>query len=160
MKAPQKKTADCFKGFEYRDSNLDTLLPKVQEAQECEVSVLTLTEEMTFGEMAQHFFGSSSIEEIKKHTLTLPIVENMLEELTGYLNFFFVENKDGGVSVGYVFRRDVVRPWRVSVYELAYVRRWYSGLRLLVCNLGTDLESRIATIEAVLKYHNLTGENI
>jgi hypothetical protein len=73
MKAPQKKTADCFKGFEYRDSNLDTLLPKVQEAQECEVSVLTLTEEMTFGEMAQHFFGSSSIEEIKKHTLTLPI---------------------------------------------------------------------------------------
>ncbi len=143
MKIKSKPTKDCFKDFWYRDSDFDNLLPKTQPAQEGEITVLTPGKEMTFLEMAQEFLGTQDPEKIKKYCLTLPMVEEIIAtrenelETTGYANFFFVENKDGGVSVAGVFRRGVGRPWDARVDELADVYRWYADDRLVVCNLET-----------------------
>lgn len=141
MKAPKKLTKDCFKDFAYRDSSFDSLLPKVQPAQEGEITVLQLPHDMTFKEMATHFFGSDDITVIKKHVLTLPMVEKMIAEreneleTMGWGNFAFMENKDGSVSVAYVPRYGIGRSWYAYVLVLAYGLRWDAGVRLIVSNL-------------------------
>lgn len=172
IKAPKKNTKDCFKDFYYRDSNFDAWLPKVQPARAGDVTVLELTKEMTFLEMAEHFLGTTDPKEIRKHALTLPMVEKMVESAdtngmhtNGYGNFFFVENEDGSVSVGRVGRGVGDRRCRADVYELSDGDRWRADFRLVVCNLDTrnletsvpvsDLEARISTIEEVLRHHSL-----
>ena len=158
----QKKTKDCFKDFYYRDSRFDTWLPKNQPAQSGEITVLQNKKEMTFLEMAQEYFGTTDIEELKKHALTLPMVEEMIAKhkselgVTGWGNFFFMENKDGSVSVGSVAR--VERAWFAYVYRLGDYYRWSADNRLLVRNLGTlessgplTLEARITSLEAFEK---------
>ncbi len=138
MKTKSKLTKNCFKDFWYRDSDFDTLLPKEQPAREGEITVHTLGKEMTFLEMAQAFLGTQDPNEIKKHCLTLPMIEEMIAtrenelETTGWANFAFVENKDGGVSVADVYRYGDVRPWRAGVYELASGNRWCADYRLMV----------------------------
>lgn len=170
MKTSKKLTEDCFAGkeFSYRDNDFDNWLPKTQPAKEGNVTVHQLPRPMTFKEMAQHFLGSDDIEVIKKHTLTLPMVEQMIKtgeselETTGWGNFYFLENAEGGVSVGFV-RRDVPR-WHAGVYELGYSGQWLADRRLLVCNLDSktlepsvpDLELRVEKLEKILAHYNLT----
>lgn len=175
LTSPKKPTKDCFTDFAYRSSYFDTWLPKTQPAQKGEITVWQFPKPMTFKEIAVHFFGSDDIEVIKKHVLTLPMVEKMIAEraseleTSGWNNFFFVKNDDGGVSVGYV-RRDE-RRWRAIVSELSRGSRWSADGRLLVCNLDTgvgsdalalspdavelDHERRIAKLEAIIGHHNL-----
>ena len=149
MKTKSKATKDCFTSdkFYYRDSDFDNWLPKIQPAKEGTVTVHQLPQEMTFKEMAIHFLGSDDIETIKKHTLTLPMVEEMIKtreselETTGWGNLFFVENEDGSVSVAYVFRYDDDRHWDAFVYELGYDYRWYAGYRLVLCNSDSRANS-------------------
>ncbi len=170
MKTKSKLTKDCFKDFSYRDSDFDTLLPKKQPAKEGKITVHQLPRDMTFTEIATHFFGSDDIETIKKHTLTLPMIEEMIAtrenemETTSWANFAFVENKDGGVSVADVYRNDGAgRHWDASVRGLASGYRWDADNRLLVCNLDTktlqnsdpsavelDHEARIFRLERII----------
>lgn len=138
-----KATKDCFTDFMYRDSSFDNWLPKEQPAQEGEISVIKLDSPMTFLQMAQKYLGSNDIEVIKKHILTLPMVEKLVAEYesdietTGWTNFFFLENLEnkGGVSVGGVDRDG--RGWFAFVDSLDRDYVWYAGSRLLVCNLDT-----------------------
>lgn len=166
MKTAKKPTSACFKDFGYRDSDFDAWLPATQPEKEGTVTVHGLPRAMTFKEMAVHFFGSSDPAVIKQHTLTLPMVEEMIDtreselKTDGYANFFFVEKADGGVSVACVFRGDGARPWGAGVRGLSYDRRWYADHRLLVCSLDSvalepsvpvsDLEARVAKLEQTL----------
>lgn len=173
IKAPAKKTKDCFKDFEYRDSDLNAWLPKEQPATEGEVTVIERTKEQTFLEMAQEYLGTTDTKQIAKHALTLPMVEKLIENADanglrtdGYHNFFFVEDNDGGVSVASVDRGDsrwfayVDRHgsrWHAFVFRLGLGGRWYTDYRLLIRNLDaktlgrsgpvSDLEERVARLE-------------
>lgn len=166
--ALSKKTKDCFTTYRYRDSDFDTWLPKIQPALDGEITVIILDSEMTFLEMAQKHFGTQDPEIIKRHALTLPMVEELVEKYSnelntdGYGNFFFVEtgSEDNPVSVGNGNRG--VRGWNVGVYRLDNGHRWSAGNRLLVRNLRIlepsetlSLEQRIKAIEDTLSYHNL-----
>lgn len=152
--AKAKATKDCFKDFYYRDSYLNKWLPKEQPAREGEVTVLSLDKEMTFLEMAEHFLGTKDPAEIKKYTLTLPMVEKLVENaeanglrIDGWGNFFFVENADGSVSVANVNRN--ASQWNVNVNELADSYRWHADNRLMVWQLDTraNLDSMTLPIE-------------
>jgi hypothetical protein len=158
--APAKNTKNCFKDFYYRDLDLDAWLPENQPKISGEITVIQLTEELTFLEMAKKYLGSTGTEVIKKHTLTLPMVEEMVtkhkDELKtdGYANFFFTEDKDGSVSVGFVHRCD--RVWNAHVSRLDNDHRWYAGYRFLVRNLdasklGNSDTSAITSLEACIK---------
>lgn len=140
--AQTKLTKDCFKDFSYRDSDFDNWLPKGQPAMSGEVSVKILGKAMTFLEMAQEYLGTTDIEKIKKHTLTLPMVEEMVKnnaselDTKGYANFFFVESDAFlSVSVGRVHRGG--RGWRAGVLSLGDGTRWDAGDRLFLRNFGT-----------------------
>lgn len=160
-----KLTKDCFKDFGYRNSCLDTWLPKEQPARAGEVSVHVFSERLTFKEMAKKFLGTDALDVVKQHCLTLPMVEEMIvnhsDQLNqdGYINFFFVENEDDSVSVARVSRHAGDRRWRADVYEFAYDDRWYAGHRLVVCNLDTQtLESSDPIKLTVSTYtHRTTG---
>ena len=54
----------------------------------------------------------------------------------GWANWFFVENKDGSVSVAFVVRD--VSGWFASVDRLGLGLRWYADFRLLVRNLDAS----------------------
>lgn len=150
----QKKTSECFKDFYYRVSYIDSWLPKTQQKCEGDVSVITLDKPMTFLEMAQEYLGSTDVEVIKKHTLTLPMVEELISKhkdslnTDGYGNLFFVESEDG-VSVGFVYRDS--RDWNAHVYRLDDGYRWSAGNRLLVRNLGTLESSDTLTLDRALE---------
>ena len=139
LTTPTKATKDCFKGFSYRDSDFDNWLPKVQPAQSGDITIKQNQKEMTFLEMAQEYLGTTDVEEIKKHTLTLPMVEELVKNheselrTDGCANFFFVEDNKEGVSVGYVFRGG--RAWRARVNSLGLGSRWGAGDRFLLRDL-------------------------
>ena len=141
MKTSQKLTTDCFKDFGYRNSDIDKWLPKEHPAQDCEITIIKPETDMTFLEMAQKYLGTTDPKEIKKHCLTLPMVEEMIKNAdtngmvtNGYGNFFFTEDGDGSVSVGHVDR--VGSRWGARVFRLDYGGRWGADDRLLVCNLS------------------------
>lgn len=148
--APSKKIKDCFKDFYYRDSDFDAWLPSTQPKKEGEITVIQLESKMTFLEMAQKYLGSTDIEVIKKHTLTLPMVEEMIknheDELrtNGWANFFFLESADGGVSVGGVYRDE--RGWDARVSRLGFGFRCHADARILVCNSDTRANSDTLTL--------------
>jgi len=141
LSAPQKKTKDCFKDFAWRDSDIDARLPITQKAQKGEVSVIQLETEMTFLEMAQKYIGSTDPKEIKKHTLTLPMVEEMINNHSdqlrtdGWGNLAFVEDSDGSVS-GLDVGRGGGR-WGAGVRRLDSGYRWDAVSRLLLRNSDT-----------------------
>ncbi|MHB8674636.1 MAG: hypothetical protein ACYDAK_13295 [Candidatus Limnocylindrales bacterium] len=151
--AQAKLTKNCFKGFSYRDPDIDTWLPKKQPALSGTITVIQLKKEMTFLEMAKEYFGTTDVEEIKKHTLTLPMVEELIKnheselKTDGWGNFFLVESNDG-VSVAYVIRVD--SRWNANVRRLDGDNRWDAGFRLLVRGLEpTDTLSLDHALEIV-----------
>jgi len=165
LSALEKLTKDCFKDFYYRDEDFDNLLPKKQPKQSGGISIIQLERQMTFLEMAQEYLGTTDVEEIKKHTLTLPMIEKLIKDhedelaTSGWGNFFFVKSNDG-VSVGSVDLDE--RDWDAGVFTLGNDYRWDADNRLLVRNLDTlmldpvlDLQKRVAILEAVIKSHNL-----
>src|SRR3990167_3847238 len=147
--APQKETKDCFKNFGWRD-DMDTLLPITQKAQKGEVSVIQLETEMTFLEMAQKYIGSTDPKKIKKHTLTLPMVEVVIEyhsdklRTDGWGNLAFVENSDGSVSVLNVGRSG--GRWHGYVYRLDGGSRWSAEDRLLLRSSDTTTPGSSETV--------------
>ena len=148
--APAKLTKHCFKDFAYRNSNIDVWLPEKQPKQSGEVTVIVRTKDQTFIEMAEQYIGSSDPAILKKHTLTLPMVEKLIQDAEanglctdGWGNFFFVEDKDDGVSVARV-NRDGSR-WYADVHRLGRDRRWDAGIRLLVRNVDASKLGRSDT---------------
>lgn len=146
------KTSDCFTNEEryyYRDADLDTWLPTDQPAQpESNFSVQELGQQATFLE-ALASIGivgdvASVAKEIKKRglTTTLPTIETLVERqelgqdtglrTDGYANFFFVEDKDGGVSLVSLYRDG--RQWHVDMSRLDHDNRWYVGNRFFFRN--------------------------
>jgi hypothetical protein len=149
------KTKNCLKNFAYRDDSIDNLLPETQPDLKGKVTVHTLGKSMTFIEMAQEFIGSTNVEEIKKHTLSLPMVEKMIAERedelenTGWGNFAFVENADGSVSVLHFVLFD--GRWSAYVNRLGCGDGWLAENRLLLRNSDASetlyLEERVARLE-------------
>jgi hypothetical protein len=146
-----KKTKDCFTGeiFGYRDSNLDSLLPENQPDQEAGKFLgRQLSQPATFKQVVENFLGvTGDINLLAKtlkergHITTLPVIESRIQRqeagedvgLTDdWGNFFFVENKNGSVSVVYAFRSD--RQWYVLVRRLGYDREWCAGYRFFFRN--------------------------
>lgn len=154
-----KKTKTCFTGrfWAYRDSDIDSWLPKEQAAQVAgSVGVYQLQNPhgTTFREMAvaavQAAPGTSDEEIIGRLkerglTLTLPAIESMVERqesgedvglrTDGYANFAFLEDADGSVSVLHFVRDD--RLWYAYVRRLGHDDRWYAVNRLLLRNSDT-----------------------
>ncbi len=152
-----KKTKKCFVSslWYYRDSASDNWLPADQpNADAGTITVLTPMKDWTFAEAAVSLLNVSpntpvvtlcSLLKERRHTMTLAQGEAMAEATergektgmvtNGYGNFFFVENEDGSVSVAFVYRYGVARPWNAHVDELAHSYRWRADRRLVVCNL-------------------------
>lgn len=148
-----KKTKDCFtnkKIFGYRDSDLDNWLPKNQpDETEGKFSAQQLTQNSTFKQTTESFLGvSGDIDFLAKtlkdlgHITTLPVIESLIERqeagedvgllTNGWANFFFVEDKDGNVSVVYAYRDG--RQWYVIVYRLGDDDVWIDGSRFFFRN--------------------------
>ncbi|MEK7607339.1 MAG: hypothetical protein AAB484_00200 [Patescibacteria group bacterium] len=140
----EKKTKDCFLGdrYCYRDSDLDNLLAKVQPTGMAgQFTVHQLEKELNFKEVAQAILGvdEAPLNDLAKgiiekgHTVVLPQIESLIERTDtgentglrtdGYANFFFVINKEGGVSVVNVPRYGG-RRWNVYVYHFGNGLRW------------------------------------
>lgn len=150
----EKRTADCFTNTEryyHRDSNLNTLLPEIQPAQEAvEVAVNKLLENSRFVGMVQSLLGTTDTgttvlsREIiaRKYIFFLPQIEQLIDRqesgenvglrVDGWGNFFLVLNKKGGVSVVCVCRRG--GRWSVGVYDLGNVYVWGAGRHFFSCN--------------------------
>lgn len=148
-----KNTSDCFidtKRYYHRDPDLDNWLPTAQPEQPtASFPVNELRKEMKFKEMAENIVDEkgdvkklSQIIIERKLTTTLPTIESLIERqeggedvglrTDGYANFFFVEDKDGYVSVVLVGRND--GQWYVHVGRLALDNRWHVEHRVFVRN--------------------------
>lgn len=142
----QKKVSELFIGkrYYYRDPNVDSWLPKMSPAAgEGKLSVYQLEKEMKFKEVALAILGiddslASGVDVarglIEDRRTTAPAqIQNLIERTDagedtglrtdGWGNFFFVENKEGGVSVVRVGRSGDGR-WSVGVRRLDYGGRW------------------------------------
>lgn len=127
-----KLTKDCFtdkKLFHHRDSYLDNWLPREQKETGIKGEMKSLDKEMTFQEIYTEF---------NPPIISLVDIENMIGKedanlnTNGYANFFFVNDKDGNVSVVYAYRFD--RQWNVYVYRLDYGHRWDAERRFFLSN--------------------------
>lgn len=156
-----KNTPDCLVGEIYgdRDADIDRLLRKTQAAcKASKVSVYGLAKDMTFGTMARAVVKvgeSVALDRVgtllkkRKHTLTLPQLDQMVEKqekffngreggedvglrTDGWGNFSFVENEDGSVSVALVDRDD--GRWHRFVAPLGDFSVWDRGNRLVLSN--------------------------
>ena len=151
-----KKIGKCLTGkrWTYRDGDIDRWLPTAQPEQAaCQVGVYQLqnTAGTTFREMAAAALKvgpGTSLDLLAKAlkeqglTFTLPAIEQLVDRqedgedvglrTDGYVNFFFVEDSDGSVSVLYVNRDD--GRWRAYVYRLDYGNMWSADNRLLLRN--------------------------
>jgi hypothetical protein len=149
----RKKTSDCFidkTRYYDPDPDLRAWLPEIQSEQpEAKFLVNELTKASNFRGMVEEIVGEK--ENIKnlsqhfiqrRHTTTLPTIESLIERqereedvglrMDGSANFFFVEDKDGGVSVVYVRRHG--RRWNVYVSRLGSDVRWDVGHRVFIRN--------------------------
>lgn len=155
---PAIKTGKCLRGriWAYRDSDVDSWLPKEQLAQAaCNVTAYQLEKPMVFAEMAAVVLGvpaTTPVPELGKMlkerglTLSLSQIDKLVEiqeggtdvgiRSDGYASFAFMGNADGSVSVAYVRRDD--RGWRGHAYPLSYVHRWIADGRLLLRNSDTQ----------------------
>ena len=153
-----KPTKQCFTGsrYAYRDGDFDPLLPADQPmAAACTVTTLVPAREATFAEWVRAILGVTADTPVEMlgpllkergHTMTLTQVEDMVEaaerkakngmRVDGWGNFFFMENEDGSVSVGYVRRAG--RGWSAYVFSLGRGSVWLVGSRLLVRNLDAS----------------------
>ena len=153
-----KPTADCFTNqarYYHRDGDLDKFLPKNQFAQEAgQFAVCELTETATFQQVAESVLGvSGDIQTLSKlpkersHTTSLPAIEALIERqesgedvglrTDGWANFFFVENKDGSVSVVRVYRDD--RWWCVFQRSPGNDTGWSAADRFFFRNFSGTL---------------------
>lgn len=124
----------------YHDKNLDNWLPKNQPDQaESTYSVQRLTRPATFKEAVESYLGitgdiatlAAALKE-RKLTTTLPAIETLIERqengeeiglrTENWANFFFVEDKDGGVLV--VDARRDGSQWCVDVRRLEDGHYW------------------------------------
>ena len=158
-------TKDCFKGSNiyYRDSDIDSWLPKKQNV--VKVSKPTPCDyatPLTFLEMAQKFYGTTDVKELLKKTFSLTEIEAYTKDpekyglkTDGWGNLFFVEEKNGGVSVVGIGRGDDGR-WSVHVGGLDRVDRWSLEHRFFSRNLDSrtlgnsdtsDIEKRVSDLE-------------
>jgi hypothetical protein len=154
LATPDKKTKDCFleSRYYYRDDNLDGWLPEVQPMGKAgQFTARELEKELNFKEIAQVILGvdKTPLDDLAKgliekgHTVVLSQIEVLIERTDsgentgirtdGYANFFFVENKEGGVSVVNV-RRYVGRRWGVYVVHFVSDSRWYVEYRFFFRN--------------------------
>ncbi|MFZ1075205.1 MAG: hypothetical protein WAN50_02430 [Minisyncoccia bacterium] len=154
-----KPTKKCFTAsrYAYRDSDFDGWLPKEQpEAAACTITTLTPSRDATFAQWAAFVLGvpaDTSIEKLaallieRGHTMTLAQAEAMVEateskpgntgmRTDGWANWFFVEDKNGSVSVAGVNRGD--SRWNADVSRLGNDDRWDADDRLLVRNLDAS----------------------
>lgn len=151
-KVAGKKTADCFNSkalYAYRDPDLDRwLLASQRDEAAGTFSVQELGQQKTFMGMLQGLGITGDVsavaQEIKKRgfVTTLSRVESLVEQqegggdvglrTEGYANFFFVEDKDGGVSVVHAYRDG--RQWDVYIYGLDYGLVWNVGRRFFFRN--------------------------
>lgn len=148
-----KKTADCFtnrKRYTYRDSDLDNWLPKNQKEQMgANFLVQELNQQATFLQAVQEYLGMqgdvatlSQQLKIRNCITTLPTIESLIGQqeiggdvglrTDGYTNFFFVEDKDGSVSV--VFALRFGGRWDVRVFRLDFGLLWIVGCRFFFRN--------------------------
>jgi hypothetical protein len=147
-----KKTSKCFTGkiFGYRDNDLDNWLPKNQLGQpEGQFHVQQLAKSATFKQVVESFLGiTGDIDFLAKtlkernHVTTLPVIESLIERqeagedvkllTNGWGNFFFVEDKDGSVSVVRANQAD--GRWRVDVRRLDNGREWRADGRFFFRN--------------------------
>jgi len=155
---PKKSTRDRFKDdkrYYYRDSDLDTLLPAVQEERgETSISSLRLHQPATFKQVVEEVLKEEGdIEKLAKllkerrHTTTLTQTEELVERqesgedvglvTNSYANFFFVEDKEGCVSVVVVYRDPDRGRWDVGVYRLDRGNRWGADDRFFFSNLDS-----------------------
>lgn len=167
------KTKDCFKDFTWRDADIDAWLPKNQkDSLVGKITSHKLQVPLTFLEMAQRFIGTTDIEKIKEHTLSLPMIDVLVKKqengedvglrTDGYANFFFVENADGSVSVLGVYRYD--GGWYARVGRLGCGFGWDAGRCLLLRNsdalalgssepaltLISEIEERLAKLKKLI----------
>ncbi|MEK7669495.1 MAG: hypothetical protein AAB350_02820 [Patescibacteria group bacterium] len=149
-----KKTSDCFTDksrYYYRDSNLDAWLPEDQPEQtESKFSVQKLTQNDTFKQVAESFLNLdqgdiATLAQLLKErgcVTTLPTIDLLIERqeagedvgfrTDGWANFFFVENKDGSVSVVNADRYD--GQWLAYVSRLDDDNVWDAGHRFFFRN--------------------------
>lgn len=148
-----KKTSDCFTDksrYCYRDPDLGAWLPKNQPDQpERNFSVQQLSKDGTFKQAVESFLETSGDVEtlaglLKERgcTTTLPVIESLIERqeggedvglrTNGYANFFFVEDKDGSVSVVRAYRSG--GRWRVGVRRLGDGGVWGADGRFFFRN--------------------------
>jgi hypothetical protein len=147
-----KKTAKCFTGkiFGYRDSDLDSWLPKDQsDWPEGKFSAQQLAKNATFKQAVESFLGVSGDTDFlaktlkeRNHITTLSVIESLVERqeagedvdirTDGWANFFFVEDKDGSVSVVGVYCYD--RQWYVRVLRLSHAYECSAGPRFFFRN--------------------------
>jgi len=140
----KKKTSDCFLGsrYYYRDPDLDNWLPKMEPSgKEGQLTIYQLEKELSFKGVAQAILGvdEASLNNLAKgfidrgHVVVLPQIELLIERTDagentglrtdGRINFFFVENEEGGVSVISVCLYDDKR-FSVCIYRLNDGRLW------------------------------------
>ena len=151
----EKKTSQSFLGdrYYYRAPELDNCLPEVQSAGKGGTfKVHQLEKEMTFREIAAAILGideTSDLDLIAKaliengHTVTLTQIESLIDRThasektelltNGYGNFFFVQDKNGSVSVVDISRLGD-RRWFVYVYRLGSAHRWRIEFRFFSRN--------------------------
>jgi len=151
-----KKASDCFTGklWSYRDVEIDIDLTNEQIADAFNaVGVYMLHDPpgTSFREMSRaavQAVSESSDKEIilrlkeRRLTLTLQEVDSLVERQEcgedvgihddGFLNFAFVEDAKGSVSVLSFYRRN--RQWEINDIPLALSDRWHAGYRLLLRN--------------------------
>ncbi len=150
---PAKLTTDCFTDtsrYYYRDSNLDNWLHENQPTQEAGAfAVYRTTRVATFKEMAEDLLQTTgTVAELvalikeRKLTTTLSVIESLIEwqeagedvglNTDGYANFFFVDDKDRGVSVVLVRRNG--GQWHVLVIQLGDGNGWRADSCLFARN--------------------------
>lgn len=148
-----KKTKNCFTNksrYYYRDSDLDAWLPENQPAEsEGKFLVRKLDHPATFKQVVENFLRETGdVQTLSRslkrlgHVTTLSRIEFLIERqeagedigllTNGRANFFFVEDKDGSVSVVYASRHD--RRGYVYVYRLDYDFVWFAYCRFFFRN--------------------------
>lgn len=151
----EKETKKSFIGdrYYYRAPELDSWLPKLQpDGKEGEFTVHQLEKQLNFREIAAAILGldeTSDLDLLAKaliengHTVVPSQIESLIERTDagentglrtdGWGNFFFVHNKEGGVSVVFVYRYDD-RQWYVVVRRFDYDHRWGAEARFFSRN--------------------------
>ena len=152
--AAGKKTKDCFTNklrYAYRDPNLDAWLLQNQPAEpESKFLVRKLDQSATFKQVVESFLSETGDVKTLSQSLkmlgvvtTLCRIESLVERqeagedvgLRTDGGFFFVEDKDGGVSVVRAYRLD--RQWNVDIYRLGYDSVWCDEFRFFFRNQDT-----------------------